>query len=330
MTRRKGFTLVELLVVIAIIGMLVGLLLPAVQMAREAARRSQCSNNMRQIALACHTYMSSNNESLPPGVEKKSYDGMPIGYGGYGIFTFILPYIEQSTLYDAIDFDRSAANYQTQMEKNPICGTVIQTYICPSFSGEAKNTEADVVNPYLYGALSLYNGVAGAVRTAVDNNTKSSKDKNDYKITPESQKSKCQEGDIPDNGCFFWGKSIKLRAISDGTTNTLMIGEIPAANIHRIQTSWNSFPFYARSWLVGANTGGNKGFYSAKVCELKLNEATSEGKFNYQPFGSEHSGGGHFARADGSASFMSDRIDFHLYRNLATRNGGEMMWEDDN
>ncbi|MDO5114280.1 MAG: DUF1559 domain-containing protein, partial [Planctomycetia bacterium] len=325
----KGFTLVELLVVIAIIGMLVGLLLPAVQMAREAARRSQCSNNMRQIALACHNYMSSNNDSLPPGVEKKTYQaGMP-GSGGYGIFTFILPYIEQASLYDEIDFDISATEHQKMMDDSPICETVISTYICPSFTGDPISTDADPNNPYLYGALTLYNGVAGALRTNSDNNSRPDKDKNTYKPTPSNQKFVCQEGDIPDNGCFYWGKSVKLRSISDGTTNTLMIGEIPAPDIEKVNNAWSSYPYYARAWLVGANAGANKGFYSSKVCERKLNESTSNSQFNYQAFGSHHSGGAQFSRADASVAFMSQRIDYHLYRNLATRNGGEMMWEDE-
>ncbi|MDO5113728.1 MAG: DUF1559 domain-containing protein, partial [Planctomycetia bacterium] len=95
--KRRGFTLVELLVVIAIIGMLVGLLLPAVQMAREAARNMQCTNNQKQLGVAVHTYISANNEKFPNGVMTTNK-----GNGAFGVFTELLPYVEQATLYEQI------------------------------------------------------------------------------------------------------------------------------------------------------------------------------------------------------------------------------------
>jgi len=324
---KHGFTLVELLVVIAIIGMLVGLLLPAVQMAREAARRSQCSNNLHQIAIACHNYATANNNQLPPGVQDKAYSYYPAGYGGYGLFTLILPYMDQGALFQQIDMEnKMATSYQGANDS--IGNTRIGAYICPSFPEEPVNTDASK-GAYFCGALALYNGVAGAVHTANDNSGKSSDDHNTYKATPSAQLYRCTEGDVPNNGCFFFLKPVKMGSIVDGTSNTLMLGEIPAANIAKQTTnSWHTYPYYARAWIVGANSGGNRGFYSAKVAECKINKSTSSSKFNYQAFGSHHSGGAYFSRADASISFVSENIDYHLYRNLATRCGKETTWDE--
>lgn len=325
--RTKGFTLVELLVVIAIIGMLVGLLLPAVQMAREAARQSQCTNNLHQIAIACHNYASSNNNLLPPGVRDKAYSYFQPGYGGYGLFTLILPYMDQGPLYQQIDMENQMATAYQNNTKS-IAYTRIGSYICPSFPENAVNSDTSR-GMYYCGALSLYNGVAGAVHTASDNNNKPPADHNTYKPTPSGQLYRCTEGDVPNNGCFFFLKSVNMGSIVDGASNTLMLGEIPASDITRQSTnSWHSYPYYARAWIVGANSGGNRGFYSAKVVECRLNKPTSTSKFNYQAFGSYHSGGGHFSRADASVSFVNENIDYHLYRNLATRCGKETTWEE--
>ena len=114
---RFGFTLVELLVVIAIIGILVSLLLPAVQSAREAARRMECSNNLKQIGLALHNFQTANKEEFPVGAP---------GTGGHGMWTHMLPYLEQQNIYDNCEFDGSAGN-------DPMLYTLIDFYVCPSY-----------------------------------------------------------------------------------------------------------------------------------------------------------------------------------------------------
>ncbi|MDO4583885.1 MAG: DUF1559 domain-containing protein [Planctomycetia bacterium] len=322
MKMRKGFTLVELLVVIAIIGMLVGLLLPAVQMAREAARRSQCANHMRQMALACHTYMSSDG-SFPPGAEKNDYfPQISSASGAYGLFVFILPYIEQASLYEQIDFEKDSCWYQNSHFDSPLMQTVISTYVCPSFPEDAFSPRP---NTYKSGALCFYNGVAGAVRKRSENEEKSADDPNTYSDTTQIFSS--STGDIPNNGIFFWGKKIKPSQVSDGLSNTLMLGEIPCPQIREYtEVISHEYPYYARPWLIATNGNSNRGFYNSKVCENRINSVEKTTSYNYLPFGSYHSGGATFARGDGSVSFVSEGIDFQLYRNLATRNEKETLF----
>src|SRR3954447_137232 len=128
---RRGFTLVELLVVIAIIGVLVALLLPAVQSAREAARRTQCTNNIRQVALAVHNFHDTNN-TVPPCVTATPIAGTataPGGFGpGWGFIPYLLPYIEQKPLYDTINFTTNVCCNSMTLVHNAKIGSLT----CPS------------------------------------------------------------------------------------------------------------------------------------------------------------------------------------------------------
>lgn len=307
--RKNGFTLVELLVVIAIIGMLVGLLLPAVQQAREAARRMTCSNNSRQIALACHHYVSAFSSYFPPGVDERAYatsETKGAGSGSYGLFAYILPYMEQSALYAMIDFNISAEDYHLNQRNHPLSTTVIPGYVCPSW-GEPAFCTYDAGASWTYGAMCTYNGLAGTIRNAGETFFQA------------------QEGNIPHNGMFYWGEKIHESMVRDGLSNTLLLGEIAVTeSIPR----WGAYPFYVRAWLPGSNHGSNRGLYSAKVVVSGLNQhnASITG-FNHQPMGSAHPGGVVFARADGSVTFLTDSIAWETYQALSTRDGQEVVSE---
>ncbi|MDO5114230.1 MAG: DUF1559 domain-containing protein, partial [Planctomycetia bacterium] len=299
------FTLVELLVVIAIIGMLVGLLLPAVQQAREAARRMQCSNHLRQIGLAIHNFAAVSNEKLPPGSDAQNN-----GDGRFSFFAYILPQMEQTALYEQIDFTATGqAAVALLNQADPIAATIIPAFVCPSFGENPLSTKSN----HEFGALTTYNGIAGAVRTA------------DEGRTPTTHVRQCVVGDVPYNGMFAWGiDDIRMGTVSDGLSNTLMLGEIPAPKI-RDCVSLNAYPYYARAWICGSQESSTQPFYSCKVVESRINQPMNQkNRMNYQPFGSGHPGGAVFVRGDGSVSFFSESLELLPYRDMATRNGGEV------
>ncbi|MDO4582498.1 MAG: DUF1559 domain-containing protein [Planctomycetia bacterium] len=329
MMKKHGFTLVELLVVIAIIGMLVGLLLPAVQMAREAARTMQCSNHQKQLGVAVHTYISANNEKFPFG-SMPNKNGKSAGDDAFGIFTLLLPYIEQGTLYEEISegtdnfAEGSQYSYWT-FANNTTAGkvvrdTLIDTYVCPSWPDEFIVTTE---NGYP-GALSLYQGVGGAVR----NNSEYDKKEDDSGYY-EKTSTWCRTsgyGNLPRNGIFEYGKSVRIGAVSDGMSNTFMFAEFVQRD-HTGTEGNAKFPGNVRPWIYGGWDGASYPYkvitdYSQLNSKVTRNDGGNY-KFNYLPFGSHHTGGANFGRADGSVAFVSDRIDMKVYKNLATRNGGE-------
>ena len=294
---RSGFTLVELLVVIAIIGILVGLLLPAVQAAREAARRMQCSNNLKQLGLAMHNYHDTLKR-FPPGVVRP-HDVPTAFREAWGWGTLILPYIEQTPLYNSLG--ASQADYATRLALAgatvvPLTKTRIGSFICPSDSGytEPGSVHADrnyqtgvgfiasgQTGPYLPGS-SNYIGVSGHLHNA-----------------------------IPNTGIVGRGTGVRMSEITDGTSNTYMIGERDTLRCRG--GSWVG----SRQFSGGASLGDLLVMGHSKP---KLNLSTSIVAWNVQFYGcgvgfsSLHTGGAQFVLADGSVRFVSDSID-HFWGN---------------
>ena len=359
---RRGFTLVELLVVIAIIGVLVGLLLPAVQAAREAGRRMQCTNKLKQLGTAVHNYASSNKEKIPAGADYKFYRGTATsdnnangyagskpqkpGMEGFSQLFWLTPFMEMSSIYDSVDLNYSAYYYLKQgfAQRNStsasnstdkkvrgvyaLSRSKVPVFNCPSFNDEFVNN--DTTEEGKYGPLSSYQGFAGVYWTSQIVNGKPSSDPNVYTQTQENvcQYQNTTYGSIPDNGVFTWGKQIKLSQISDGTSNTYMLGEAPTPKVNDVRGSLKdnaqSFPFYMRAWFVGADMEGRM-FQCKVVRDLGLNEVPETGTlFNNLPFGSYHTGGCNIARADGSVDYVNDTIDEYVYRQMVTRNGREV------
>ena len=303
MVRRNGngFTLVELLVVIAIIGILIALLLPAVQAAREAARRSQCSNNLKQLSLALHNYHDTF-KTFPPA-------GITINQLSWHVF--ILPFIEQGSLHDQFSFAQGSFRDADKQEHglNRIDG-----FLCPSCPGEYtgwKHANAQVPagsgnEPY----TTHYHGVMGPRGT------------NPY--TGDAYRVLAQNigsyGGYAQQGALTFPAPARFRDFLDGTSNTYAIGETSWETPTQKNTTW-------RNWIFGANgpfdtTETNRAFPGCKNVFYPINTYIVT-TFNNTSFGSNHPGGCQFAISDGSVRFVSETIENSLYLATASRDGGE-------
>jgi prepilin-type N-terminal cleavage/methylation domain-containing protein len=297
---RRGFTLVELLVVIAIIGILVALLLPAVQMARESARRTECNNHIRQVMLGCHTY-HDQYKRLPPGGTGPTTSGVAWDRPqNLSFHTRILEFIEQGPLFAKHDFVTTPpVSYNAGTYVANFNDFRVPIFFCPS--GEIE--DATVVSG-IDGKTIHYYGVMGpeGLWPGAANNTQ----------RPYSWNSTSQGG-FARQGTLGVNSRTRLSDLRDGTSNTLVIGEISWADA-------NCYRPWTRGWDGSAMN-------SSKNVQHPINQIRYNGSnnFNDTSFGSAHPGGCNFAKGDGSISFIIQTIDMTTYRALASRNGKEAV-----
>jgi prepilin-type N-terminal cleavage/methylation domain-containing protein/prepilin-type processing-associated H-X9-DG protein len=303
---REGFTLIELLVVIAIIAILIGLLLPAVQKVREAAARMKCSNNLKQLGLAVHSYHDAYGQ-MPTNAQTVYYnwsrDSTAPGPTHWTWIARILPYIEQGPLaaqYNIPDGTLGAAQAGI--------ATIIPLLLCPSDGTEASNTASDWANiPGIALALTNYKGCSGSnwgINTGATFTT----------AFPVADPVLGEDGLDHGNGIFYrtdGKRKLTLVGITDGTSNTFMIGE----DLH-------SYDQHCGGWAYPN--------YVNSTCAIPLNynDGPPSGYRNWPnrySFHSKHPNGANFCFADGSVRFVSDSINLATYRALATISGGEVI-----
>jgi prepilin-type N-terminal cleavage/methylation domain-containing protein/prepilin-type processing-associated H-X9-DG protein len=305
---RSGFTLIELLVVIAIIAILIGLLLPAVQKVRESAARSQCSNNLHQLAVAVHTYHDTNNFfpcSATPG-----YNFNATSPGCWSWLARILPNIEQAPLYKNLNIPNSTMQQAQAYVQQPV-----KTFLCPSddaYNGLPRTDEANIGTSFSSGVIitvgqTNYKGVCG------DNWAWGT-----YQFTDAKGNN---NGLDNGNGIFYRSDGsgsghgpLRMTVIKDGTSNTFMIGEdIPKLNVH---CDWPFFNHAVGTCAIPPNSGMTPG---------QPGYGNSTDWPDVYSFRSNHTNGLNFAFADGHVQFISEGINMQVYMGLATYNLQEVV-----
>lgn len=344
----RAFTLVELLVVIAIIGILVMLLLPAIQAAREAARRSHCSNGLKQLGLAAQNYMSARKEVLPGGVYQQANSDLPThtsgagSYQGESFFVYLMPYMENQTIYDSWSFTDRAKNSAT--DKSP-AAQVIGTMLCPSDNPAEKvcyfasipSGNHGMTFPGYY-AVTSYSGNHGTKNYYPSDNDASDDGMFYVWASNNSSAGVCYTRPSP-KPCVRHYRGVALKSVTDGTSKTLLFGEK-----YNDDPAFNTLADSARSgllihqWSLWGWTGGFKmaGHVTRSGGSMPINyrvvPSACGGGYTCQDWklrawGSGHPGGSQFVFADSSTRFISDSISQVTLAALSTRATDEVMQE---
>ncbi len=313
-SRAGGFTLVELLVVIAIIGVLVALLLPAVQAARESARRTSCSNNLKQIGTGLIDY-SDAKITFPPGVQEACYK-----CDGWNWPTFILDFIEQSAIYGQLNLKTppgSAPNTSTNAANwSGPTNQVIPIFLCPSTARLApfRTPEGRIGDFVANGHWDTNEGLACMDYGGVDG-------PNDTAINPIDKKPYGKYRGIllgvsDQKGSPRTARKVSPRKISDGLSHTMMVAETSGRG-------WNKRKLQVTgAWAYQNNTFAIRNSINLPEPPLKPTDATA---WTYDEIFSDHPGGAQVLMCDGSVQFLRETIDVQLLYALASRDGGEQV-----
>ena len=303
--RRPGFTLIELLVVIAIIAVLVAILLPAVQQAREAARRSQCQNNLKQIGIAIHSYNEALN-ILPPGAfwQGPHYHG--------SILVHLLPYVDQAGLYNQINFAALDIDGQVGADGKLLRSRIIPGYLCPSDTHASMNGDRALQNYSACVGPFLTGGAAGNTGGCSGGCTETG--------------SAFALANTPPNGVpgVFSrnGLSVGLKHIPDGLSNVIFFGETRPQCSGHVNAGWytsnNSQGLAGTLIPINYDSCDNA---STVGCRRPCNWVTELG------FKSRHTGGAQFLMGDGVVKMFSETIDFTLYQRLGAKGDNQPVGE---
>ena len=300
----RGFTLIELLVVIAIIGILIALLLPAVQAAREAARRSQCATNLHQLTIATHNYVDVH-KCLPPGNTGGDFNvpgswcdpvyGCGLPWGHFSWAAIILPFTEDQVLYDQIHFNVLA--YAQSIPEDSLSNR--------GPAGDPSNQFAATHMPPLFVCPSAH-------RVQPETQFK------DYGINGGTGACCPERTDVGMEGIAWLNSNLRLRKVADGLSKTLLYIEF---------AHWGN-----HSW-IDPEMGANQFFWVHHPSQGYVDCAEYDGTpsppntviYNHRAAHSEHPGGVQASMADGHVAWVSDDIDFRIYRSIFTRAGNEVI-----
>jgi len=300
--RPHGFTLIELLVVIAIIAILIALLVPAVQKVREAAARTQCINNVKQLGLGLHAYHDTN-KSLPAGAYTAT-TAVPATTPGTTWMVRVLPYVEQTAVYNQYNQTlpyNNAANL-------PVGNFLVPIYQCPSGSQQLSGNGSEVANGQTNYSTHYYGNMGPTVSAVLGGTT--------YTYTTSNVGTNSAASI---HGPLGVNTKVRLTDIVDGTSNTILVGEISVNQIAPLYPN-NGY----RSWCRGQNGGAG----ASKNVSYKINDPAGgyngSNNFNDMAFASNHTGGCTILLGDGSGRFVSDSVDLNVLKAMASKDGREV------
>jgi prepilin-type N-terminal cleavage/methylation domain-containing protein/prepilin-type processing-associated H-X9-DG protein len=303
--KRHAFTLIELLIVITVAAILVAILLPAVQSAREAARKSHCRSNLKQIGLALHNYEETHRAyPISWGESRWSSDTRSFSW-----LVQILPFIDQTALYESIEFGKTIESHHLN-----IIATPIPTYICPTDATQSVREDRHRAEGEPLGfpaAITSYRGVAGSNWAEGVFQNMSSQGRNAGQDNGFLRGNGIFSGGYLEPGFFAPPQLTRPRDILDGFSQTAMVGESVA--------DWNSHSWWFwHSWQAGTTA------IPLNYCAQRGVVCFDDWRVNFG-FHSRHTEGANFVMADGSVKFMNDKIDLTIYRGIGTISGREVV-----